>query len=479
MLEFHAAPAQELRAFKKRVYLLVALALLLVTPIYYLALSLSLGSALLIFGLAIGTSVGLVEIVFFYDQRMRLRIAYPSQLGISLAAIRTFPDACQVAVNTVAPWLRARAAVVAWLSEDGDSLEPIAAFGVPAAWKDSAARLAMGSRTLREYAHSEGAIRKPSNQGDPWFGFLDADCEVVYIPLLNGDVLLGVLAVAASGKQWELRDHRLLAGLSMVMSISLDNSRLYEGQRERAEHMQQLAQMKSSFLTTISHELRTPLTSIKVAAEMLQEEEDLDNPEGAKARLVRNIVKGAERLSHLVSDLMDASKRDDLMPRLELEPANAEEVVSNALAVVYPIIAAKRQHIDVAFDSPGPPILVDRPRFEQVLVNLLANANRFTPVDGHLRITVREAAGEVIIAVADSGPGVPADQRSQIFEPFYRGDSSGMGMGLAIAKGITEMHRGRIWVEPNGGTGSVFSVALPRYHEPVEREEPLAIAAKT
>jgi signal transduction histidine kinase len=356
-------------------------------------------------------------------------------------------------------------------------LEPVAAYGMPARWVETAPRMSIGVRSLREAVHRGEAIFKPSTTADPWFASFPKRNQVVYVPLVNRDRAIGVLALTGSGRHWELRDRKLLSGLGMVMAISLDNCRLYEAERERAEHMQQLARMKSHFLITVSHELRTPLTSIKTAAEMLLEEEERDDPEGTKARLVRNIVKGAGRLTNLVADLVDASRQDELAPRLELEPVDAGEVVANAMALVYPLIINKQQKLELGLTSPGPPVLVDRRRFEQVLVNLLSNANRFTPVGGEITIHVREEGGEVIIAVSDSGPGVPVEDREHVFEPFYRGDRSGMGMGLAIAKSLTELHKGRIWVEASDGPGSTFCVAVPRQRELVEARSSGARAA--
>jgi signal transduction histidine kinase len=109
-------------------------------------------------------------------------------------------------------------------------------------------------------------------------------------------------------------------------------------------------------------------------------------------------------------------------------------------------------------------VFVDRLRFDQVLINLLSNAQRYSPPAGLISLATRQERDEVIISVTDSGPGVSDDVREMIFEPFYRGDRSGLGLGLAIAKSLVELHNGRIWVE-NGarGQGSTFCVALPSH----------------
>ncbi|MBI2912662.1 MAG: ATP-binding protein [Chloroflexi bacterium] len=152
------------------------------------------------------------------------------------------------------------------------------------------------------------------------------------------------------------------------------------------------------------------------------------------------------------------------------------DVVASAAAIIQPLVAAKHQTLDVRLGAPETLVLVDRLRFEQVLINLLSNAQRYSPAGGHIVVSSRTEGGEVIISVRDSGPGVAAQDREVIFEPFYRGDRSGLGLGLAIAKSLVELHSGRIWVESAGdGQGSIFCVALPA-HDPAA-ERPLASRA--
>jgi len=219
--------------------------------------------------------------------------------------------------------------------------------------------------------------------------------------------------------------------------------------------------MKSDFLSTVSHELRTPLTSIMMAAEMLLEEEETRDPQSTRGKLVRNIVKGAARLTSLVADLVNISRDDEFKPRLELDSVAIEDLVANAVGIVQPLVAAKRQTIDVNPAPPGTVVRVDRLRFEQVLINLLSNAQRYTPPAGHITVSTRVARSEVIVTVTDSGPGIAPEDKELIFEPFYRGDRSGLGLGLAIAKSLVDLHNGRIWVDNSDGRGSEFCVALP------------------
>jgi signal transduction histidine kinase len=370
----------------------------------------------------------------------------------------------------VGKWLRARAVVVGWLDEEGQGLAPVATYGFPQGWTETAPRISLGLRSLREGMSRGSFLAKPSASGDPWFGGLNHSDQVIYVPLVSRDRPEGVLAVAVDQRNAEARDQRLLAALGMVMALAVDNCRLYEGERAHAHHLQQVNRMKSDFLATISHELRTPLTSIKMAAEMLLEDEQSQDPNSPRIRLVQNIVKGASRLSSLVADLVDISREDEFQPRLELDPVSLGDIVANAAAIIQPLVAAKRQTLEVRLAAEGTVVLVDRLRFEQVLINLLSNAQRYSPPGGHILVSSRVEKGEVIINVMDSGPGIDPQDRELIFEPFYRGDRSGLGLGLAIAKSLVELHNGRIWVESRDGQGSTFCVALPSRGAGAEHE---------
>lgn len=173
-------------------------------------------------------------------------------------------------------------------------------------------------------------------------------------------------------------------------------------------------------------------------------------------------MKGAARLGSLVADLVNISRDDEFQPRLELDSAPLTDLVNGAAAIIQPLVAAKRQTLDVRLDDPAVTVLIDRLRFEQVMINLLSNAQRYTPHGGRISVDHKTVGAEEILSVTDSGPGVPEEDREMIFEPFYRGDRSGLGLGLAIAKSIVELHGGRIWVEPSPTGGSTFAVALPR-----------------
>ncbi len=462
MLESYADPMREVRNAKHFAYALIGAFILAVLPLYVLVFRLSPQELIAALGPALLSFVA-VEVASRWEYRMRRRHAYPHILGCKLAAIHDFRPACAEAATILAQFLRPRAVVVAWLKEDGRELEPVAAHGLPESWLPAAPHISLAARAMKDAVDHGRVLTKPSTAGDPWFAAFPGQ-GVIYVPLLAQDRPKGVLAIVTTRRNQITKDHRLLSSLGMVLALALDNCRLYEGERRSARRLQELNRMKSDLLITVSHELRTPLTSVRTAAEMLLEEEEKENYHGVRARLARSIAKGANRLVALVGELVDASREDELAPRLEPEPMPAQEMVSGAVALINPLLAAKRQTLSVEIDDPELTALVDRRRFEQVLINLLSNAHRFTPPGGRMNVRISEARDEVVIAVTDSGPGVAAEERELIFEPFYRGDRSGLGLGLAIAKSVVELHSGRIWVEDSAeGAGSTFFVALPKH----------------
>ncbi|MFQ5472150.1 MAG: ATP-binding protein [Dehalococcoidia bacterium] len=463
MIDIHPDPLREVRIAKRWAVAGIVLSVAALLPVYGIFLGLSVIDLIFVLApAAVTASIG-IELASRWEYRMRRRYAYPHRLGYELASIREFPKACEQAARLISSWIKVDAVVVAWLTEDGESLAASGAFGLPEDWIEDDHNIPLGSGSLGESIRM-GEISRRKGVDDPWFRDFFGQGDAIYVPLVSRDRPRGVLAIAAASGNTYARDKRLLAALGMVAGLALDNCRLYEGQRAHALHLQELNRMKTDFLSTVSHELRTPLTSIMMAADMLREDEEEIDPESARSRLVGNIVKGASRLSSLVADLVNISRDDEFQPRLELDAAPLADLVNGAAAIIQPLVAAKHQHLDVRLNNSGVMVLVDRLRFEQVLINLLSNAQRYSPSGGCISVGHETVGGEEVLSVTDSGPGVPDEDRELIFEPFYRGDRSGLGLGLAIAKSIVELHGGRIWVEASSTGGSTFAVALPRQH---------------
>ena len=462
MIDSHVDPLHEVRVAKRWAIAGISLAVAVLLPVYALLLGLGLSEVVFVLAPAAFGAYAGIELGSRWEYRMRRRYAYPHRLGLDLAAVHDFRAAGSRGAELVGQWFKARAVVVAWVGEEESFLAPAAAYGMPEGWLENAPAVPLNGRSLKECCE-DGRLNPEAGAFRDWFGPTEGN-RTVLVPLVSRDSPEGVLLICAGRGSHLLRDQRLLAAIGMVMGLALENARLYGAQRAHAQRLQELNRMKSDFLTTVSHELRTPLTSIMMAAEMLLEEEEADDPESTRTKLVRNITKGASRLRVLVSDLVNVSREDEFQPRLELDRVPLADVIGNAVSIIQPLATAKHQVIEVDLGAPDAVVFVDRLRFDQVLINLLSNAQRYSPPGGRIRLSTCLEKDEVVIRVTDSGPGVSEDVRDMIFEPFYRGDRSGLGLGLAIAKSLVELHNGRIWVEnrPNG-RGSAFCVALPAH----------------
>jgi len=229
--------------------------------------------------------------------------------------------------------------------------------------------------------------------------------------------------------------------------------------------IRRLEQVRSEFVANVSHELRTPLTAIKGYAETLREG-GLRDPERA-GEFVEVIHRHAERLRALIEDLLDLSAVEQGEARLSLAPVPLREVVTQVEGVIRPLADGKRQSLTISLPDDTPAPVADRDRLGQVLINLLDNAVKFTPVGGTITLSARSGEGRVTIAVADTGVGIPPADLGRVFERFYRVDRSrdrregGTGLGLAIAKHLTQAMGGTIEVMSEPGSGTTFRVILP------------------
>lgn len=229
--------------------------------------------------------------------------------------------------------------------------------------------------------------------------------------------------------------------------------------------LKRLEKVRRDFVANVSHELRTPVTVIKGYAETLLSGALTTDPERAVGFLEK-IDRHAERLGSLVSDLLVLSELEAGEKPPQPAPVAIEGAVGHSCALLEEKARNKKISIDRHGIEGAPPVLADRGKLEQVMVNLLDNAIKYTPENGSITISAKEEGGMVTILVADTGIGIPARDLPRIFERFYRVDTArsreqgGTGLGLAIVKHIIQLHGGSIAVESTPGRGSTFSVSL-------------------
>lgn len=223
--------------------------------------------------------------------------------------------------------------------------------------------------------------------------------------------------------------------------------------------------LKDEFFSMATHELRTPLTSITMSSGLLAEL--LAAQGGRVADLARLVDENARRMRSLVDDLLDISRLEHGRLRLHRTRFDLAPVLGHGVEEMQPLAARKNQHLSLEIEPPDAGLYADAGRVEQVVLNLLANAVKYTPEGGTIQLIARQDGAATEVAVQDNGPGISEAEQGRIFERFYRSKQhegatvSGTGLGLPIALMLVELHGGRLWVEAAPGGGSIFRFTIP------------------
>ena len=219
------------------------------------------------------------------------------------------------------------------------------------------------------------------------------------------------------------------------------------------------------FIDTLAHELKTPLTSIIAASGLLAEE--LENvTDVSTKKLIQTIIQNSSTLEKRLAELLDTVRTGSGKIQLQLEPVDIKSIIQGTCVQMAPLLQGKNHTLST--DVPSLPLIHgDGPRLEQVMLNLMTNAVKFTPPGGHISISAREQGPGLTVAVKDNGIGIPREQQSRLFKPYSRIQSDrqkqpGLGLGLALAKQVVELHGGKIWVDSDLGCGSTFYFSLPK-----------------
>jgi K+-sensing histidine kinase KdpD len=226
-----------------------------------------------------------------------------------------------------------------------------------------------------------------------------------------------------------------------------------------AEQLQRSEQLKTALLDAVTHDLRTPLTSIKAAITTLR-----GGPISSEIRkeLEEVIEQEADRLNHFIQGMMDLAKLEAGQISLHSRTVSVDEIVEDALLRATPLL--KEHEVDPSLEPDLPQLRVDPRLISQVLFTLIENAAKYSPRGTPIGLTVRRSADHnICFAVSDTGRGIVPELRNQVFQKFLRaGTQPGFGVGLAIARGIVNAHRGRIWIESGkNGHGTVVQFQIP------------------
>ncbi len=237
--------------------------------------------------------------------------------------------------------------------------------------------------------------------------------------------------------------------------------------RQAQDAADSASRAKSAFIATISHELRTPLNAIIGFSEMLHRDMQTKSADPRQVEYCRIIKDSGDHLMSLVKDLLDVSKIEAGKRTICAEPFRVGDVVKCSVDTLVPAVKAKAIEIDVVIAEDVGEIVGDRRACKQILINLLSNACKFTSEGGRIELAVALDQDEVHLSVRDTGIGITTDHIARLGEPFYQVDSSysreieGAGLGLAIVRGLVDLHGGRLEIESELGKGSCFTVVLP------------------
>jgi signal transduction histidine kinase len=286
----------------------------------------------------------------------------------------------------------------------------------------------------------------------------------------------GLIEVCDAGTTLTHAAYRLTASgrLSRDQTLATLNTVVGVEEAVLAAERETIERLRTDLLSTVSHELRTPLTLIRTSIGLLL---DSEPDEVMRARLLRNIKQSTDRMHSLVTDLLDLVRLRQDRTELHLRAVDTGELVTSAIALMRPLIDEKEQALIIELPDPAPFVLGDYRRLERVLLNLISNANIFSPPGAAITVAVDQVGDEVIMKVADTGAGIPPDAQRHLFEQFYTDRTSstshniGVGLGLPIAKGIAEAHGGRITVDSTVGRGSTFAIILPCYLAATEADD--------
>lgn len=288
--------------------------------------------------------------------------------------------------------------------------------------------------------------------------------SAVSVPLLLGDKPLGVLDAAFKRRQgFTEEDLAFLYALGQEAALAIRNARLYEAEREQVARLRHLDQLQEAFVSSVSHELRTPLTCVRTSVDLLGATNSRLSAE--QDELVRTIEHHTGRLESLVTDLLEITKLDAGQIILTRQPTDLRQIARRVVNALRPLTDRKEQTVRLHLPDAVDLVEVDRRRIEQVLTNILSNAIKFTPKQGHIDIHLTEIDEGLQACITDDGPGIAEPDQARIFDRFFvvtdgRG-LSGVGLGLYIARQMIELHGGRIWVKSHTGEGSTFCFSVP------------------
>ncbi len=319
--------------------------------------------------------------------------------------------------------------------------------------------------------------------------------SVLAVPLKVRGRVIGALEVLnrKSGGVFKRSDVAFMGALANQVAVALENARLYSALEHAYEEVKRLDEKKSDFIAVAAHELLTPLTVLSAQVELLEHEAGGADAEASDLiPLIEGVRKSMNRMTKLSQDLINMMLVERDKVPVEARELRIGGVVERVVRDLGTIARRRRQELmyDMFPNDNELKVFGDDRAISHALSNLLINSIRFTPDDGVIQVIVADVGDEVRVTVKDTGIGIPAEEHERVFESMYEVQSSmlhstgtyefrsgGLGIGLAITKGIIDAHKGRIWVESEEGRGATFTFTLPSASSSDQRAVTGALAA--
>jgi PAS domain S-box-containing protein len=305
------------------------------------------------------------------------------------------------------------------------------------------------------------AVRELSGAEAPPFGVLTGALQatsLIIAPLWARNRLLGTLCFGRfdPSETYDLRSLSWAGEIADRCASALDTGHLLQELREAV-------QWRENLMAMISHDLKNPLSAISLSAQSMTPETPVVERRSSHKQ-VDLIRRSANHMQHMINDLLSASLLEAGSFRVELRRESAYELLEEACELAEPLLIARSLVLEKAFVKDLPFVFADREAVQRVFSNLLGNAAKFTPQGGRICVSASSGHGRVLFSVRDTGPGIREEHRSHLFERYWKGRKSGLGLGLGlyISKAIVEAHEGRIWIEGDSEPGSTFCFELRR-----------------
>jgi signal transduction histidine kinase len=291
--------------------------------------------------------------------------------------------------------------------------------------------------------------------------------SAMVIPLLrDGNLVAAIVLLSCSPSRiYGSADLYVAEELARRAAASIENARLYFIARRAIKSREEV-------LAFVSHDLKNPVMVIGLVAKVLRQSGELEAAQIAD--FSNKIERAADKMLQLISQLLDFSKIESGIFSIAPQAETLKNIILPAIDGMKPLAEAKQQTIEWHIESNLPEVAADGPRIGQVLSNLLSNAIKFGRKGGKIAVSAREQGDTIVVCVSDNGPGIPREHLAKIFDRYWQAEETkhaGMGLGLAIAKGIVEAHGGKISVDSELAKGSSFSFTLPLARPDTKRLE--------